>query len=186
MEGFLDRLYMDNKGEEKMMMSALIIKNRVGLSIISVLLMTFTSVTAYAEEGRFVFSDLTVTDKSTGLVWARDANIANKSLKWDEAIRFLKQLNGEKYGGYSDWRLPTRDELQTLIDYAKSRGYISDFSDVFNRIGFKNVQVFYYWSSTSNPYDTADMFGITMFNGGVNSGDKKFTSYNIWPVRGGK
>lgn len=139
-----------------------------------------------AGEERFVFSDLTATDKSTALVWARDANIVNKALTWNEALRFIKQLNGKKHGGYSDWRLPTKDELQTIIDYAKSQGYINDFSEVFNKTGFKNVQVFYYWSSTSNPYDTGDAFGITMFNGGTTSGNKNSSSYNVWPVRGGQ
>lgn len=135
---------------------------------------------------RFDFSDLTATDKSTGLVWTRDANIVNKALTWNEALRFIKQLNGKKYGGFSDWRLPTKDELESLIDYAKKQGYMNNFSDVFNKIGFKNVRVFYYWSSTSNPYDTGDAFGITMFHGGVTSGNKNISSYNVWPVRGGK
>ena len=138
-----------------------------------------------AGEERFIFSDSTAIDKKTGLVWVRDANIVNKALTWNEAHRFIEQLNGKNMVATVIGDCLQKDELQTLIDYAKSQGYMSDFSDVFNKIGFKNLQVFYYWSSTSNPYDSADAFGITMFNGSATySGDKNLlaTMYGLCGV----
>ena len=57
----------------------------------------FIPMTSYgAGEERFIFSDSTAIDKKTGLVWVRDANIVNKALTWNEAHRFIEQLNGKK------------------------------------------------------------------------------------------
>ncbi|MBI3353871.1 MAG: DUF1566 domain-containing protein [Nitrospirae bacterium] len=58
---------------------------------------------------------MTVTDKEAGLMWTRDANIAEKCMNWYDALKFIKQLNKQKYAGYNDWRLPTKEELQTLV-----------------------------------------------------------------------
>lgn len=72
-----------------------------------------------AGEERFIFSDLTVIDKSTGLVWTKNANIAGKKMNWYKANDYIKQLNEQKYAGHSDWRLPTIKELQSVRDYTK-------------------------------------------------------------------
>jgi len=32
---------------------------------------------------------------------------------------FIKALNDSKYGGFSDWRLPTVDELTRIVNYGK-------------------------------------------------------------------
>ncbi len=153
----------------------------------------FIPMTSYgAGEERFTFSDLTATDKSTGLVWTRDANIAGREMAWDNALRFIKQLNGKKYGGFSDWRLPTKDELLTLVDYAKKQGYKKDFRKLLNKAGFTNVQADFYWSSSTHVWslpthasDTTSPSVVGMYSGFVAPGFKTFT-YNVWPVRGGK
>ncbi len=99
---------------------------------------------------RFAFSDLTATDKSTGLSWARKGNTACE-INWHQANNFIKQLNKKKYAGYSDWRLPSDKELGVLFNYAMSVGVRDDFDVFFNRIGFNNVQRIPYRSSTTYP-----------------------------------
>jgi len=61
-----------------------------------------------------------VRDKETGLVWemkTTDGSIHDmeRTYSWDEAHEtFLTELNSSKFGGFSDWRLPTTDELRTI------------------------------------------------------------------------
>ena len=56
----------------------------------------------------------TITDRTTGLMWQKNAR---QSMSWPEAIDYCERL---KLGEHSDWRLPHAHELQTLIDYARS------------------------------------------------------------------
>ena len=67
---------------------------------------------------------LTVYDQNTGLTWQRspclkaDATPASKDkLTWAQAQALPAKLNAIKYGGYSDWRLPTIKQLYSLIDF---------------------------------------------------------------------
>lgn len=181
-----------------MMMRALVIKNRLGLIIFSVLLMIFTSVMAYAGDERFVFSDLTATDKKTGLMWTRDANIAKKgkgmtygtdgSMIWKEAFKFIEKLNKQKYAGHNDWRLPKKEELRTIVDYAKKKQrYEIELSEVLKKFGFKNVNSTFYWSSTvyaGTDYTDA-AWGAFVDVGVMGYYDKTFFYY-VWPVRAGQ
>lgn len=58
--------------------------------------------------------DGTVTDKATGLMW--EQNGADKELSWSKAKKYLKKLNKSKFAGYNDWRLPTIEELYSILD----------------------------------------------------------------------
>jgi hypothetical protein len=61
---------------------------------------------------RFIASDNgTVIDKFTGLMWAAKDN--GSGITWQEAKKYCESYHG---GGYTDWRIPTQGELETLYD----------------------------------------------------------------------
>ena len=67
---------------------------------------------------------LTVRDNITGLTWQRSPDTsgdqpltAADKLTWAQAQARPAQLNALKYGGFSDWRLPSIKELYSLIDF---------------------------------------------------------------------
>lgn len=49
-------------------------------------------------------------DPVTGLTWS---SVSEWRKEWDDAVSYCKKLSE---GGYSDWRLPTIDELKTLSE----------------------------------------------------------------------
>jgi hypothetical protein len=50
-------------------------------------------------------------DSSTGLMWAAKDN--GKAVTWHKAVSYCHSL---RLAGFSDWRLPTLDELAILVD----------------------------------------------------------------------
>ena len=81
--------------------------------------------------------DGTVTDTSTGLMW-QQAGFSNTQT-WEQALAYCEGLN---LGGYTDWRLPTSKELQSLVDYSR-------YSLAINETYFPNEVASWYWSSTT-------------------------------------
>lgn len=68
-------------------------------------------------DGRFIaYDNGTVSDTRTGLMWAAKDNGSN--INWANAKSYCEHYRG---GGYSDWRMPTQDELAGLYDAGKSR-----------------------------------------------------------------
>lgn len=142
-------------------------------------------ITMALADSRFVFSDTTVKDKRTGLIWTRDANLGR--LTWDQVINSVNELNRQRYGGFSDWRLPSKEELETLGKYARGIGYngSSDtrkVSQLLNQIGFYDVQADRYWSSSFDPYYPSVVRHVSMVDGLAHIGSKN-DIYYIWPVR---
>jgi uncharacterized repeat protein (TIGR01451 family) len=90
-----------------------------------------------------------VMDNLTGLTWARSGNIANldHGSSWLYPIQYIQNtLNpGNGICGHKDWRVPNINELLSL----------SNVSPWLNSQGFVSVQDSYYWSSTTQPYDTS-------------------------------
>ena len=75
-----------------------------------------------------------VSDSATGLMWQTNWG-TNK--KWVDALKYCEDLT---YAGYSDWRLPNRNELLSLLNYNKSGAPYSDFPDMPKS---------FFWSSTT-------------------------------------
>lgn len=88
-------------------------------------------------------------DNVTGLIW-EVKTIDNKNLTytWQDAHDFISTLNTAEFGGYNDWRMPTRLELAFLINRGSVRPAIE--IDWFPNINTENYQ---YWSSSPRAKD---------------------------------
>lgn len=97
--------------------------------------------------------DGTVTDPSTGLVWQqatadtdRDGVLdSSDELKWQAACDFCQAL---EFAGCSDWRLPGRRELLSLMGYPRS--FLDSIFD---------CRPSYYWSGNSYSYAPDNAWG---------------------------
>jgi serine/threonine-protein kinase len=58
-------------------------------------------------------SDKTVEDRSTGLMWQISGSHFPRT--WTEAHLYIHRLNQEAYGEIDHWRIPTIDELVTIL-----------------------------------------------------------------------
>ena len=78
-----------------------------------------------------------VKDSATGLMWQKEYTTGN----WGHALKYCEDST---YAGYSDWRLPNKNELASLINYEKPEAPYSYFPDMPNNASN------YFWSSTSS------------------------------------
>ncbi len=68
-------------------------------------------------DGRFIsYDNGTVLDTKTNLMWAAKDN--GFDIKWSDAKSYCENYRG---GGYTDWRMPTQDELARLYDTGNSQ-----------------------------------------------------------------
>ncbi|MBI5096680.1 MAG: DUF1566 domain-containing protein [Nitrospirae bacterium] len=119
-----------------------------------------------------------VTDNLTGLMWTKNANLPGTYRTWQEAIDYA---NGLSLCGYTDWRLPNRNELHSLTDFSRSNPALPSGHP------FLNVQSYNYWSSTSYAYYTYTNYAwlVDMWFGNMYAGYKSGNGY-VWPVRSGQ
>ena len=69
---------------------------------------------SYGTTGNFTVNEETVWDSDTNLLWQKEP-VSGKT--WQDALVYCEGLES---AGYSDWRLPNRNELASLVDYSKS------------------------------------------------------------------
>lgn len=122
-----------------------------------------------------------VLDTTTKLMWTQDANIAGSWMKWNGAFTYLGDMNSSKHEnfGFTDWRLPTRNELVSLLKSNQPYKWL-------NLQGFNNVQSIYYWSSTTLTSNADLAWAVFMGDGHVYYAEKARFQYFLWPVRGGQ
>lgn len=121
----------------------------------------------------------TVTDNMTGLMWSKNANPPGTYTTWQGALDYIKTINSQSYLGYSDWRLPNVDELESLVDLERV-----NLSLPVGHL-FTNVQSSWYWSSSTNAYRTYTAWYVYISSGFVGAGNKVNNLYYVWPVRSG-
>lgn len=131
-------------------------------------------------------TDETVTDRLTGLIWAKEAKAPGPmacnpgtTKAWQEALDYIKCLNAGNYLGKRDWRLPNRNELASLVNHGQANN-----ADWLNKQGFSSVQASSYYSSTTYADVLWNAWSIGMHDGAVTS-NAKMRAINVWPVRSG-
>lgn len=140
--------------------------------------------------GKFSVQEGVATDTETGLMWLRfpygktwqnNTVIGDaKKVDWTTAFEVAKQFNEKGgYADFTDWRLPTIDELKTLIDKENSiKGHYID-RNVFvtkPRGGF--------WSSSPAGNGYLALF-MNFYYGSVNC-NNKLSSLSVRLVRAGQ
>ena len=141
----------------------------------------------------------TVTDHRTCLMWLKDADCVG-TRAWadvDTSSELVTLINGVSCDNYTDdthtdWRLPTIQELQSLVHYTYVSPAMSNAAgtEKWNTgtsgdDAFSGVQTNNYWSSTTSANNTSNAWYVDLGYGIVDD-DGKTTTYYIWPVRGGQ
>ena len=139
-----------------------------------------------------------MTDGMTGLIWLKNANCFGLK-NWSAAIAAASNLEEGDCGltdgsGPGDWRLPTKEEWETIMGQATTNGCSSPGPFVPDTHGlgcwtegnpFSGVQSSFYWSSI-----TREDFPVFAWNAHLNDGfihlfrNKSLSDY-VWPVRSG-
>jgi hypothetical protein len=61
-----------------------------------------------------------VIDRASNLMWQQSGS--EEALTYEAANVYVVKLRREKYGGYSDWRLPTLEEAMSLMEQTEPDG----------------------------------------------------------------
>ena len=90
--------------------------NAAGTTVSGTITGTASDITLYASWQYVRFEDNgdgTITDNDNNLMWRKNGRPLGGSAYWSEMNDYC---DTNTYAGYSDWRLPEIQELQTLID----------------------------------------------------------------------
>jgi len=114
--------------------------------------------------------DGTVTDNNTGLMWQQSEG---GQQTWEGAITYCEDLS---LYDYTDWRLPNKNELNSIVDYEIYDPAIDTnfFPGVF--ASSPDGGALYYWSSTTLASDSSYAWNISFYTGMVASGYLKSNS----------
>ena len=135
----------------------------------------------------------TVTDNLTGLIWLKNANFMGATRTWDQALTDCATLNSGE-GALTDssvegdWRLPSVQELQSLIHYGVSNPALPNTAGTVKWTAgdpFTGVQTTFYWSSTTYAITTTGACIVHLGYGDMTWHPKSGARY-VWPVRGGQ
>ena len=114
--------------------------------------------------------DNTVTDSKTNLVWMKEDD--GKERTWKDAVTYCEQ-NEAKLPG-EGWRLPTVEELFTLVDFTRHSPAIDPV--------FSNTKSSWYWTSSPHASYSGYAWYVSFYNGYVNW-DSAGYEYYVRPVR---
>lgn len=110
-----------------------------------------------------ICGDNVVLDKTTGLMWAQ----AEEPGTFTQA-NAKTRCTSSRRAGFSDWRLPTRIELTSLVDRSRAT------SPTLDPTAFPGASIGPFWSSTVYALSTNNAWYVSFGHG--------YTYYTAWSV----
>lgn len=136
-----------------------------------------------APDSRFIdHGDGTVSDAATGLLWKQCAEgLSGAGCGTGAAAAFLwqaalQQATYASFAGYTDWRLPNKNELESLVE---RRCY----DPAINGAHFPNTPADWFWPSS--PFARGGAWGVNFYAGYASSYGGYYPMY-VRLVRGGQ
>ena len=132
--------------------------------------------------------DGTVTDNNTGLMWQKETD--HQLYNWFQAAGLFhaddnpssKNVCGSlSLGGHTDWRLPSKKDLLSIVDYS-----IPSPGPTIRQSNFSATDASGYWTSTTDALNQDDAW-IVDFSSGFQTAGYKYNSLltmNVRCVRG--
>jgi hypothetical protein len=116
----------------------------------------------------------TITDNVTTLMWQKEDD--NTTRRWSDAVTYCDNLT---LGGYYDWRLPSKKELISIVNYG------TNFPAIDTTF-FPNTNSSFYWSSTTDTISTSMARLVDFGDGFVGYHTKSDYYFYVRCVRGGQ
>ncbi|MBN2824143.1 MAG: DUF1566 domain-containing protein, partial [Campylobacterales bacterium] len=142
----------------------------------------------------FTRADDIVTSTTMGLMWQDNADVVTVKKPWLSQLNYLgyrhEDTSGDtaatycsnlRLGGYSDWRLPSVEELMSITDKSKvNNGADKLENSIDAQFLYTNGEI--YWSSTSHVGESSKAWTVK-FDYGSNRWSNKSDAYFIRCVR---
>jgi hypothetical protein len=150
------------------------------------------------DQNRFAATFTIVTDHLTGLTWEKKDNTCpgvhcvNTLYSWSTAgasadgtafTEVISALNAECLEGQCDWRLPNREELQTIMSDPYNGSPCATPACVDPAFGPAKASG--YWSASSDNSVGDNAWAVLFSNGGMSRDRKSIPSDYVRAVRGG-
>lgn len=114
----------------------------------------------------FFKSENIVVDINKNLMWQDDEDVKIFKSNWSQAKEYCRSLT---LNGYTDWKLPTIKELQTIVDISNKKPAINE--------QFKFCQTTSYWSNNQDIKDKNYAWYVGFETGATFIGSKDYDCY---------
>ena len=122
-----------------------------------------------------------VVDKVTGLTWQK---LTTTNLPYTSLAGYVTTVNGQSLCGYTDWRVPTANELMNLMDISKATGSMAN-ADYLSVAADAMAGLF--WSDQARATTNAvDAWRVDAGSNGALSYGAKASGQKVRLVRGGR